>query len=77
MLIAGLAVMIYPNDVFVRYLGIDIQTMMVHGSMLAFGIHCLVTNKVKFEFKTALMAALVFMVFASIALILDILALLI
>lgn len=37
-LFAGLAVMIYPNDVFTSMLGINIQTMVHHGSQVAIGV---------------------------------------
>ena len=37
-LFAGLAVMAYPGDVFVEFVGIDIQTMIHHGSQVVLGI---------------------------------------
>lgn len=37
-LFAGIAVMIYPNDVFIGTLGINIQTMVHHGSQVAIGV---------------------------------------
>lgn len=37
-LFAGLAVFVYPNDVFVQTIGINIQTMVHHGSQVAVGI---------------------------------------
>ena len=37
-LFAGIAVMLYPGDVFIRTIGIDIQTMVHHGSQVALGI---------------------------------------
>ena len=38
-LFAGLAVFAYPNDVFISTLGIDIQTMVHHGSQVVLGIY--------------------------------------
>ena len=37
-LFAGLCVMVYPGDVFVRTVGIDIQTMIHHGLQVVLGI---------------------------------------
>lgn len=37
-LFAGLCVMIYPGDVFVERIGIDVQTMIHHGTQVALGI---------------------------------------
>jgi hypothetical protein len=37
-LFAGLCVMVYPGDVFIKTLGIDIQTMVHHGSQVVLGI---------------------------------------
>lgn len=37
-LFAGLAVMIYPNDVFIRTIGVNIQTMVHHGLQVVLGI---------------------------------------
>lgn len=36
----GLAVMLYPGDVFISIIGINIQTMINHGGQVAFGIFC-------------------------------------
>ncbi|MCK7485244.1 MAG: hypothetical protein MZU97_06565 [Bacillus subtilis] len=35
---AGLAVMLYPNDVFITTIGINIQTMVHHGAMMVVGV---------------------------------------
>ena len=37
-LFAGLAVMLYPGDVFIETIGINIQTMVHHGSQVVLGI---------------------------------------
>lgn len=57
---AGLCVMIYPNDVFIETVGINIQTMICHGSMLTIGIYLLGSGYVKAEHKTILRALPVF-----------------
>ena len=70
-LFAGLAVMIYPGDVFVPQIGINIQTMICHGSMIVIAIFLIATGHVKLDFKTVLRAAPVFSVMLGIAMILN------
>jgi len=55
-LIAGLAVMIMPGDVFISEIGINIQTMVHHGGQVFIGIFLLATKQVKLDFKTPLRA---------------------
>ena len=57
---AGAAVMFYPGDVFTERVGINIQTMICHGSMITIGIFLYYTGYVKAEFKTLLKAMPVF-----------------
>lgn len=57
---AGLCVMLYPVDVFTKTIGISIQTMVCHGSMITVGIYLLYTNYVKSDHKTLLQGLLVF-----------------
>lgn len=64
---AGLAVMAYPNDVFVETMGINVQTMICHGSMLTIGIYLYGSGYVKTEHKTVLKALPVFCVAVAIA----------
>ena len=64
---AGTAVMIYPNDALVGTIGINIQTMICHGSMITIGIYLFATGHVKLEHKTILKAMPVFAVTVSIA----------
>lgn len=59
---AGLCVMFYPGDVFVDTVGINIQTMICHGSMVAVGGYLLASSYVKSEHKTVLKALPVFAV---------------
>lgn len=57
---AGICVMLYPNTVFVETIGINIQTMYCHGSMIVLGVFLLYTNYVKSEHRTMLKAMPVF-----------------
>ncbi|MBU1094469.1 MAG: YwaF family protein [Firmicutes bacterium] len=69
-LFAGLAVMLYPVSVYVTTIGINIQTMVHHGSMAAIGFALLATQ-IKLESKTIIKAAPVFITLVFIALILN------
>lgn len=67
-LFAGTAVMIYPNDVFIETIGINIQTMIHHGMMVVIGVFIYVSGKVKISHKTILYALPTFLTLVSIAL---------
>lgn len=60
---AGLCVMLYPPQVFIDTVGINIQTMICHGSMIMQGIYLLYSNYVRSSHKTILKAIPVFAVF--------------
>lgn len=64
---AGLCVMVHPGDVFIGTVGINIQTMICHGSMLTIGIYLLGSGYVKAEHKTILKALSVFCTAVAIA----------
>lgn len=64
---AGVAVMVYPADVFIKTIGINIQTMICHGSMITVGIYLLYTGYVKLEHKTILRAMPVFAIAVAMA----------
>lgn len=66
-LFAGLAVMVFPGDVFVKYVGINIQTMVVHGGMVVVGFYCIISKRSKPTIKNFFMGALVFVCLATIA----------
>lgn len=70
-LFAGLCVMFYPTDVFIDLTGINIQTMVCHGSMIVIGVWLLATGYVKLEYRTILKAMPVFAAAAGIAVILN------
>lgn len=57
---AGICVMLYPSSVFVDVIGINIQTMVCHGSMIVIGIYLLCSGYVKLEHRTILRAMPVF-----------------
>lgn len=59
---AGVCVMLYPADVFISTIGINIQTMICHGSMITVGVYLLYTGHVKASHETALKAMPVFAV---------------
>ena len=68
---AGTCVMVYPGDVFMYMLGINIQTMICHGSMIAIGIYLLYTQHVKLQFKTIFKAMAVFASCLGIAMVMN------
>ena len=67
-LLAGLAVMIYPNDVFTKNISISLHTMIWHGSMVAMGIYLFVENKTSRSYKNIFKALNVYLVLIVIAL---------
>ena len=68
---AGLCVMFYPETVFIDTIGINIQTMICHGSMITVGIYLLYSGYVKLEHKTILKAIPIFLVSVLTAVILN------
>ena len=71
---AGTCVMIYPNDVFIDTIGINIQTMICHGTMLCIGVCLLFTGHVKLEHKSILKAMPIFAACVGLAVIMNELA---
>ena len=70
-LFAGLAVMFYPTTVFISTIGINIQTMVCHGSMITLGMWLLGTGYVRRSLKTVGRAVPVFAVMVGVAVILN------
>ncbi|MBR2622021.1 MAG: YwaF family protein [Clostridia bacterium] len=70
-LFAGLCVMFYPNDVFIGEIGVNVQTMICHGSMLTIAIYLYGSGYVKTEHKTILRAIPVFAAAVGIAALLN------
>lgn len=71
-LIAGIAVMLYPSTVFINTIGINIQTMIHHSSMVFIGALLLINNKIKYTFKSLISGMIVFTICVLIALYIDI-----
>lgn len=70
-LFGGLVVMLYPAQVFIGTIGINIQTMVCHGAMLTLGIYLLYTQQVKLEHKTILRAIPVFACLVAMAMVMN------
>ena len=68
---AGLCVMFYPASVFISTIGINIQTMICHGTMISVGVCLLYTGYVKLEHKTILNAIAVFAVCVLLAVVMN------
>ena len=66
-LFAGICVMIYPADVYIDTIGINIQTMVCHGSMVTIGLYLLITGYVDLKHSTVLKGSIVFGVCVIIA----------
>lgn len=71
-LFAGLIVMILPGDVFIDTIGINIQTMVHHGTMVVMGVFMFVSGRAKIQHKTILKGAAVFAVLVAMAFVLNI-----
>lgn len=70
-LFAGLCVMFYPTSVFISTIGINIQTMICHGSMISIAIYLLYSGYVKLEHKTIWKAVPVFAAAVAVAMVLN------
>ena len=66
-LFGGVAVMFYPNDVFIETIGINIQTMIHHGLQVVFGVFISVRYLKELGWKFVLRGLPVFVVFLIIA----------
>lgn len=71
-LIAGLSCMLYPETVFISTIGINIQTMIHHGSMVVIGFFLLINKQVEYNLKSLFKASIVFYICVISALIIDI-----
>lgn len=68
---AGASVMVYPADVFVGTVGINIQTVVCHGSMICVGVYLMYTGSVKLENRTIMKSLTVFACTVSVAVLLN------
>ena len=66
-LFAGVCVMVYPGQVFISTIGINIQTMICHGSMISIGVFLLGSGYVKLEHRTVCRAIPVFVIMIAMA----------
>lgn len=68
---AGLAVMLYPTSVFMPTIGINIQTMVCHGTMIPIGALLYGSGYVKMEHKTIFPALFLFLEAVALAAIMN------
>lgn len=70
-LFAGTAVMLYPEQVFITTLGINVQTMVCHGAMVVIGVYLLASGYVKLEYKTVFKALPLFVALVLVAVVMN------
>ncbi len=68
----GLAVMLYPGDVFQGCIGINLQTMVHHGTQVILGIFVAVHERKKFSKKFFLSSIIVFSVIVVVAILFNV-----
>lgn len=71
-LFGGLVVMIYPGDVYVETVGINLQTMLHHGLQVAIGIFLCVWLRRRISRRYFLSGVVVFLIAAAVAVALNI-----
>lgn len=71
-LFAGVAVFLYPNDVFISTIGINIQTMVHHGAQIFIGVFLIARNRKSLTHKFFLSGVTVFAAFVIVAMILNV-----
>ena len=64
---AGLAVMIYPADVYISTIGINIQTMVHHGLQVVLGVMLVAYNRRRMTLRNLGGSIAVFSIFAAVA----------
>ena len=70
-LFGGLAVMLYPADVFIGMIGINIQTMVHHGSQIVLGVLMVARNRRRMNKKFFVSGLAVFAILAATAMLLN------
>lgn len=68
---AGFAVFLYPNDVFIGLIGINIQTMVHHGLQIVLGIYIMVYYRKKLNIKFYLKSLFTFAATLTVAIVLN------
>jgi len=71
-LTAGIAVMLYPVTVFVETIGINIQTMIHHSSMILVGFLVINNHRVSHNLESMKMALQVFLICVAMAIFIDV-----
>ena len=64
---AGICVFAYPEQVFIDTIGINIQTMICHGGMIAIGVWLLTCGYIKLQHKTIVPASVTFAIMVVLA----------
>ena len=73
-LFAGIIVMVLPTSVFTTLISINIQTMVHHGLQVVFGVYMAAYNRSRLSKRFFAWAEIVFAAFASVALIMNVIA---
>lgn len=68
----GLVVFIYPNDVFVSMIGVNLQTMIHHGLQIVLGVYIMVYFRRRLNIMFFVKGIIVFAIMIAIALFMDI-----
>lgn len=71
-LFGGLATFVYPEQVFISTIGINIQTMVHHGLQIVLGVFLFVNNRKRVDIKFILKGFIVFAIMMAVALLLNI-----
>lgn len=71
-LFAGLAVILYPNDVFVSLIGASIQSMIHHGFQVVVGVLIGIRNRKRLNFRFFLGGCIVFAILLCMAMVMNI-----
>lgn len=67
----GVAVMFYPGDVFIRMIGINVQSMIHHGIQVVMGVFCAVWARRRLNLRYYLRSAPVFVTLFGIAIVMN------
>lgn len=69
---AGLAVMFYPGDVFINYIGINVQTMVHHGMQVVIGAFLVAYNRHHLNKRFFAWSVMVFTAISGVALVMNV-----
>ncbi len=71
-LFGGLSVMIYAEPVFITMIGINIQTMVHHGSQVVLGVFLIASGRVQLHYRSLFGASIVFIIPVVMSVLMDI-----